>query len=1041
MSVKGIQSAGRGAAAAGEERALKRLKRGSADDAGAGSGVGGLDRQDGGSGGGRVIELVAGAQARSSGLATSTGSGADLQLEQPHIPTRKRVSSRSTYRPLASVDERGNALPRNLFYTAAGGRFVTRFKWRGENFLYYLEGCVGGEDVARERDRLLICCFGPADAAARLVHPAKEYASERFYREMFASPHPPKVGVHDGEPGALAARRRVVEYLRRVGALEGPGLSSDATPPPHAGNERQQPPAAPTPPALPFASAASNGAAPLDGSELPPNVQRVRPSWRVGREQSQLEVNFLWGELQVRLPVKEGLEEAAEVARARDRLALALFGTAAPAGLCRPLAEYAEEAFFRELFGGGEPPGVGVHDPEPGTPPARARLLHWLVARCPCFGKPPGTKRSMGLALPAEPDDRAPENVPLGDGVPLPPNVYPRRVDGEPVRFFVRFNWRNAEHNITLRPDVTLFTARRVRDAILIAMVGPEEASNRGLCYRLEVYREQAFYRALFGEGERPRVGLHDPEGGSHAGRCRLRSFLVRCGLELAWEHLPPSTSARRAQAPAEGSEESASSTQGESEEEETGEEEGGTAMASEGSGDKEGAPAIGLRERQPRSAPAGRRLRSSLRSHDASAAPPPLEAPAASADASGSSSASGSVDPEAEPELPPNIQRVATHRRLPPEQRRYTVKMLWRKLTVRLRVKGGFDIAVTGTDALARARDRLALALFGTAAAARLCRPLAEYAEEPFFRELFGGGARRASGEARAQEEPGASSGPSSKPPAAAGGRAPRPLPRQLSSAAPTESQRRIPGRSGAEPPPQEDARAQAQPPSPEVAAQAQQRAAAAQAAHAYAYAAWVHAQRAAAAAALHGAGSSAPHVGYGYGSAPLEPPRYLPMPAAAAGAVGLPGQPSAALVDSSLGPGIGGRGAAFPPPPAPLLAPQLAPSWAPQARLAMGAPAGPATPPQQSLRAAEQLKAGDAGPGALLLNVRRLPQSGDGRARGMRFGGDVEALLREASRHFGAHLVELWDKDFNRVASAAEVARAARESPIFYALDAHGG
>eukprot|EP00741_Cyanophora_paradoxa_P006818 tig00001042_g6593.t2 len=526
------------------------------------------------------------------------------------------------------VDEQGGRLP-PWVYRKKRLYFFNR-AWRG--LMIYVPFNCTVENMSRERDRLLICLCGPAEAAAQLSHPIQEFASERFYKEMFESADPPKVGVHDPEPRMPATRDRLVEYLRSVGALErsagappqalketSDGEGSEAWlrgPLPHwlvspdgvdhldlewggapfraalgHGTDPQVfmqcrdrallamhgPAAAPQHCLLSCAAAeyaeepfyrALFGPGPAPGVGLrdqEPGTRAARRRLRAflrslgalpplprPQEASPAElpvheevsdahhVSFLWGSVEVRVPVREGLEDGAALAQARDRVALALFGPAAAdrPGLSRPLQEYEGEPFYRELFGGEGPPRVGVHDPEPGTPAARARLVEWLAARCDCFGPSSGARRPEGPARRPEPDGDVPENVFLEESDELPANVYCRvSQDGDgssQFRFGVQLMWGATNFSAALRPGVRLYTACCVRDAVLIALFGPEKASRRGLCNPLEEYQEQPFYRALFGPGEAPRVGVHDPAPGSREACHRLRSFLVNCGFEIS---------------------------------------------------------------------------------------------------------------------------------------------------------------------------------------------------------------------------------------------------------------------------------------------------------------------------------------------------------------------------------------------------------------------------------------------------------------------------------------------------------------------------
>eukprot|EP00741_Cyanophora_paradoxa_P016885 tig00020943_g16308.t1 len=795
------------------------------------------------------------------------------------------------------LDERGAPLPRNLFY--AKRRYYVKLKWRGENFSYNLQ--CGLEEATRERDRLVIACYGPAEAGARLVHPLAQYASERFYKEMFDSADPPKVGLHDREPGALAARRRLVAYLRRVGAFEGRpepyederleerteapaapagageeesegegaegwprgplpqwavapggldhldlewgaapfrvvlGAGTDAqaflqwrdrallalhgpgaaaghglsfpvedyahelffralfgpggSPPVEVGPRDPQPGtraarrrlraflrscgALPCPPGVSACTAGPDAAAKAGAPALPPNVHRVRNSWRLGPGKRRIEISFLWGDLQqqVRVGVREGVEDAESLARARDRVALALFGPAAAvrpgAGLCRPLEEYAGELFYGELFEEGDAPRVGVHDPEPGSPEARLRLVRWLSDRCSSIAPPPWNNRIgppntisswRGRAGELRPvvhtgnEADAQEDRPLGDGVPLPPNVFlrPGTPVGAPQRFQLRFLKENFSFDYTLPAGVRLFAARRIRDSILITLAGPDEAVRRGLCNGLAEYQAEPFYTALFGQEEPPRVGVRDPDLKTTDGRKRLRAFLALSGIiegrGRKTGRMPKAVASSGSYSRGDGRGPSSEDSEGEWSAADGGapssqQDAAGPSSGPRGNVDSspKGRPRPGDQggeeappQRQPR-----RRRRVRKKGKQAEAALPPEADDAVPENVPLEELEPEGAQAQLQLALPPNIKRLS-------DRGRFEVCFAVDGATYKFTLPVGMRLF-----AARRVRDSILIALLGPEEAALrgLCYRLEEYHVEPFYQALFGTGGPEAEG------------------------------------------------------------------------------------------------------------------------------------------------------------------------------------------------------------------------------------------------------------------------------------------------------
>eukprot|EP00741_Cyanophora_paradoxa_P020174 tig00000219_g19474.t1 len=104
-------------------------------------------------------------------------------------------------------------------------------------------------------------------------------------------------------------------------------------------------------------------------------------------------------------------------------------------------------------------------------------------------------------------------------------------------QYSIRFQWGQIRFRINLSIDNDLVTVSRVRDAAVIAALGPEQAVEFGLVdpQGLDLYRRRCpFYRELFESPDPPFVGARDPEGGTAPAADRLRKFLRRSGVVQA---------------------------------------------------------------------------------------------------------------------------------------------------------------------------------------------------------------------------------------------------------------------------------------------------------------------------------------------------------------------------------------------------------------------------------------------------------------------------------------------------------------------------
>eukprot|EP00741_Cyanophora_paradoxa_P021315 tig00021348_g20575.t1 len=228
---------------------------------------------------------------------------------------------------------------------------------------------------------------------------------------------------------------------------------------------------------------------------------------------------------------------ATDAARWRDRFEIALRGPG-PEGLPPlnfPLEGYRDEPFFASLFGPGEPPPVGVHDPRGrgDREGAFARLRDWMFAlpafeseraalprpRLPPLQRHPATGASLLPALAC---------VATSDHARSLPNPRVGFFGVMPCRatFFARVTWLNIQfHRVFANSE----EAARCRDRIALCCFGPEAAAQRSLNFPLQDYEHESFYRALFVDDPPEAVGVHDPNTKDRkAAASRLRAFLAR---------------------------------------------------------------------------------------------------------------------------------------------------------------------------------------------------------------------------------------------------------------------------------------------------------------------------------------------------------------------------------------------------------------------------------------------------------------------------------------------------------------------------------
>eukprot|EP00741_Cyanophora_paradoxa_P021318 tig00021348_g20578.t1 len=208
-------------------------------------------------------------------------------------------------------------------------------------------------------------------------------------------------------------------------------------------------------------------------------------------------------------------DKAEDAARWRDRFEIALRGPG-PEGLPPlnfPLEGYRDEPFFASLFGPGEPPPVGVHDPRGRRDPegAFARLRDWMRA-LPAYQSEPAARPRPRLV----PLERHPATGLFG--------VFPCR-----AHFQMKVTWLNIGF---YRVFASSEEAARCRDRIALCCFGPEAAAARSLNFPLQDYEHESFYRALFVDEPPEAVGVHDAgTGDRNAAFGRLRAFLARHGI------------------------------------------------------------------------------------------------------------------------------------------------------------------------------------------------------------------------------------------------------------------------------------------------------------------------------------------------------------------------------------------------------------------------------------------------------------------------------------------------------------------------------
>eukprot|EP00741_Cyanophora_paradoxa_P022457 tig00021489_g21683.t1 len=205
-------------------------------------------------------------------------------------------------------------------------------------------------------------------------------------------------------------------------------------------------------------------------------------------------------------------DKAEDAGRWRDRYVIALHG---PQGAARlelptnfPIDEYREEPFFRALFGAGEPPPVGVHDPKGEADPAAAfdRLRNFLRA---LESQGTGGVRTERERVP--PLQRNPSSGLFGV-------VFVRG------NFIMRVRWLNHQFE---RSFLVGEEAARCRDRVSICCFGPEEAARRSLNFPPSHYQAEGFFRALFVDVPPEAVGVHDACSRQSAASKQARSDAV----------------------------------------------------------------------------------------------------------------------------------------------------------------------------------------------------------------------------------------------------------------------------------------------------------------------------------------------------------------------------------------------------------------------------------------------------------------------------------------------------------------------------------
>eukprot|EP00741_Cyanophora_paradoxa_P019204 tig00000215_g18540.t1 len=950
-----------------------------------------------------------------------------------------------------TVDERGERLPSSLF--CRGCQYFFQHKWWGLGFTVKLE-CTA-EGARRERDRLLLSLHGPDGAAGELAHPQNEYAAERFYQELFASADPPKVGVHDLCPGTAPACGRLVGYLRLAGALG-------------AGAELELWSSSPEPRPIPEASRSGSGS---EGEGAEGWRRGPQPYWAVSPAGVDL-LDLEWGGAPFRAALGCGTEPEV-IMRCRDRALLAMHGVTAAQrlGLSFPFPEYVNEPFFRALFGSASRPRVGLLDPEPGSPAARRLLRAFLrssgalpplarpgapapprreaaaaaAAAAPPPPPPPpagastsaaapptrgsgcdrGTAAAVAEAAPAAPGDEA------AAAAAAPPPVASTSVAAAPARGNGRSRGTAIAAAAAAAPaapgdEAAAAAAAPPPVASTSVAAAPTRGSGRGRSAASAAAAaaaaaapaapgdEAAAAAAAPRPSRRRRASTStststsdpDPEwpapiqapaiqirarsaypaggpaagrggGGGGAGRGGGGSAVARARDRLALALFGPAAASQP----------------------------GLSRPRNEYVGEffyrelfvSGAAPRVGVHDPEPGTPAACRRLVRWLFAScdcfgpprlakyrwragagaDVEVDPAPAPAPAPA------SSARAWPDLTSSSSAPATARAPSTARLdLPPDVYALPPQGKGREPRLGVRITwGAADLTVLlkcgGAHRFALRRARDAVFIAALGPEQASRHGLCNPLEEYRGEPFF----RALFGAAPAPV------GPRPRSKAGAGAPAGRSLQR---APAPTKAKR-------------------GEVPSARAASYE---------------------------------GSAPPPLLPLHQGTPPPPHAYAPPPSASAAAARLQLQQQQLLqADLAIPAGFGGAASASAASAAAAAASVPSP-WAPPPSQLPRAHAHMQRNPEAKAETEAEAGAGSDGAGRLLLllNVRRLPQCGDGRARGFHFGGDLASLLLEASGHFGAHFVELWDRDFNRVGTAAEVAAAARASPVFYAIDASG-
>eukprot|EP00741_Cyanophora_paradoxa_P025771 tig00000391_g24868.t1 len=296
------------------------------------------------------------------------------------------------------------------------GSAVTRYRWKNKMFQATWDSA---EEGGRSHDRFLLICHGPGGVPERSFNfPSKGYEGEKFYRDMFASGSPPKVGVHDPDPDdAAAAIERAKRYLLDV--VHGRGApQADGSPAPKRKRGRPRktaegaaaaaaPAASSAPPLappgqrgagpgityVPVGEAATGGPAVRDRPV--PDVFGVYP---VENAPVRFVARVTWRGFLIEYWSDDKAPEAA--ARVRDRLLVVLFGPqeAEHVGLNYPLSDYKEESFYKASSRARTGPRSAPRTPSPW--PSRwwrASRASWSSTRRPRGPRPARLRRRLLL--------------------------------------------------------------------------------------------------------------------------------------------------------------------------------------------------------------------------------------------------------------------------------------------------------------------------------------------------------------------------------------------------------------------------------------------------------------------------------------------------------------------------------------------------------------------------------------------------------------------------------------------------------------------